>query len=487
MEEEGHEGMGEKRIEEAFRAIAPKVDFCSLRFVQEHSEYLSVRRNVVQPVSFGEDEGAMITVIDGGGMGYAGTCELTERGLKAAVEKAVAWARHSADRSVVDFSLLCHRTTAQGRYATPVAVSWDSLPLKDKIDLLRAECERLKTDDRIVDWEASLWHTETKSLYLTADGGQVRQVLQYMVPMLSCTANRGSDTETRTFGGRGYCRQGGLEVLKQTGFHDAAPRIAEEALELLEAPNCPSGTMDVLLAPDQMIIQIHESIGHPLELDRILGDERNYAGTSFVTPDMFGVYRYGSELLNVTFDPERPQQFASYAFDDEGEPAKREFIIKGGLLLRGLGGVTSQMRLGMAGVANARATSWNRPPIDRMANLNLEPGTSSFQEMVRAIDHGVFLETNCSWSIDDSRNKFQFGCERGQLIRNGKLAGVVRKPNYRGLSATFWRNLKMVGDLQTFDVLGSPFCGKGEPNQVIRVGHAAPACVISGVEVFGGE
>ena len=155
--------------------------------------------------------------------------------------------------------------------------------------------------------------------------------------------------------------------------------------------------------------------------------------------------------------------------------------------MRGLGGHLSQQRTGLAGVANSRATRWNRPPIDRMANLNLEPGESTFDDMVRSIEHGVFMQTNCSWSIDDSRNKFQFGCERGTVIRDGQLREVVKKPNYRGVSATFWRSLTHVGNSDTREVLGTPFCGKGEPNQVIRVGHAAPACVFAGVQVFGGE
>jgi predicted Zn-dependent protease len=245
--------------------------------------------------------------------------------------------------------------------------------------------------------------------------------------------------------------------------------------------------MDVLLMPDQMMLQIHESIGHPLELDRILGDERNFAGTSFVTPEMFGSYQYGSPLLDVTYDPTRPEQFASYAFDDDGSRAEREYIIRGGLLLRPLGGAISQARAGMPGVANSRACSWNRPPIDRMANLNVEPGEAALQDMVASIELGVMMRTNASWSIDDSRNKFQFGCEYGRMIRHGKLAEVVKNPNYRGISATFWRSLAMVGDASTFEVMGTPFCGKGEPAQVIRVGHASPACKFVDIDVFGGE
>jgi predicted Zn-dependent protease len=322
---------------------------------------------------------------------------------------------------------------------------------------------------------------------VTADGERSSQRFQYLLPSLSASANQGAETQTRTLGGHAYCRQGGLEILEDVGFRDAAPRIASEALELLHAPDCPSGTMDVLLAPDQMILQIHESIGHPLELDRILGDERNYAGRSFVTLDMFGRYRYGSELLNVTFDPRREGELASYQFDDEGEPAVREYVIEAGILRRPLGGRTSQTRAGLPGVANARASSWNRPPIDRMANLNVEPGDATLDELIARVERGVYLKTNCSWSIDDSRNKFQFGCEWGRRIENGRLTALVKNANYRGISATFWRSLRAVGSPETLEVLGTPYCGKGEPNQGIRVGHASPACLFADVEVFGGE
>ncbi len=474
------------KIEQSFRRIAPKVDFCSLRFVDERHEILQVRQDVLQPVQSFIDRGAMITVIHKGGLGYAATSDLTDSGLKQAASQARDWASKTAGKGVTDFAQL-DLPAPKGKYKTPVKAAWNSISLQDKIDLLRKQNQQLKVDDRIVDWEAMLWYSEANQLYLTADGGRVEQKFCYLMPSLSATANEGAETQTRSLGARAYCQQGGLEVLDRIGFHGAPPRIAAEALELLTAPNCPSGQMDLLLAPDQMILQIHESIGHPLELDRILGDERNYAGTSFVTLDMFGSYQYGSELLNITYDPTRKDQFASFGFDDEGTKATKEFIIRQGKLERPLGGAVSQQRAGLPGVANARASSWNRPPIDRMANLNLEIGDSTFDEMVASIEKGVYLETNTSWSIDDSRNKFQFGCERGQLIENGKLTGVVKKPNYRGISATFWRNLKMVGNDETDTVMGTPYCGKGEPNQAVRVGHASPACLFADVDVFGGE
>ncbi|NQT19900.1 MAG: TldD/PmbA family protein, partial [Planctomycetes bacterium] len=298
-------------LESHFRDLLPAVDFCSLRFVNERGELVAVRQNVTQPVHRAEDSGVMITVMHKGGLGYGATSDLSAAGLKQAVDQAVYWAAQTAGRSVVDFTLIT-LPDPRGEFIGPEEIPWDSVPLSHKIELLQAENKRLKTDDRIADWRADLWHTQAETLYLTSGGGRAFQRFSLMAPELRVTANEGVETQQRSLGGRGYCRQGGMEVLDQIGFRDAAPRIADEALELLAAPNCPTGTMALLPAPDQMILQIHESIGHPLELDRILGDERNYAGTSFVTPDMFGSYRYGSELLNVTYDPTLRGQFAGF-------------------------------------------------------------------------------------------------------------------------------------------------------------------------------
>ena len=235
-------------------------------------------------------------------------------------------------------------------------------------------------DPRIVDWDASVDVLTATHRLVTSEGGDIVQRYRFLLPGMSVTAHADGVTQTRTLHGhRGICQQGGDEILARFALDGAMRRIADEALELLAAPNCPSGTMDVLLMPDQMILQIHESIGHPLELDRILGDERNFAGTSFVTPDMFGSYRYGSELLNVTFDPTRGEELASYGWDDEGAPAERVHLIRNGILERPLGGATSQLRAGLPGTSNARADNWNRPPIDRMANLNIEPGDATLR------------------------------------------------------------------------------------------------------------
>ena len=471
-----------------FKGIVPDVDFCSLRVVDETCDQMAVRQDVLQPVTSRIDRGAMVTIIHRGGFGYAATSDLTASGLKQAIARATAWAEASAGKSVVDYSKIA-LPTPRGRYAGPLGSRATSLPPAELVELLMRESKACKIDQRVVDWYASLSMMTSSQIYLNSHGAEVQQHFNYVVPNLVVTANEGVDTQTRSLGGQynGYCRQGGLEVLEHADFYGSGERVAHEALELLAAPNCPSGRMDLLLMPTQMMLQIHESIGHPLELDRILGDERNFAGTSFVTLDMFGHFRYGSELLNVTHDPARPEQFASYQWDDDGTPAEKTWLIRNGILERPLGGAVSQARAGIAGVANSRACSWNRPPIDRMANLNIEPGTSTLQDMIKSVERGVLMDTNVSWSIDDSRNKFQFGCEWGRLIEDGELKGIVKNPNYRGISESFWRSLKAVGDESTFEVMGTPYCGKGEPSQVIRVGHASPACLFSSVDVFGAE
>ena len=476
-------------LDRALPVIDIDADFWSLRFVEETSDSYIVRKNVALPLVTSLDRGVMASVYAGGGYGYAATGDTSPAGLRRALARAREWARVTARHAIADSRTL-PRPAPQGNYASP-ATGIAAMSRRQWFELLLAEsqsAQSLARDARIVDWEASVEVVHSTQRLVTSGGGDVTQRYRFLMPSLSVTAHDGGDTVVRTLNGyRGICQQGGEEILARFGFAGSMRRVVDEALELLAAPNCPSATMDVLLAPDQMVLQIHESIGHPLELDRILGDERNFAGTSFVTADMFGSYRYGSELLNITFDPTRGEELASYAFDDDGTRAEKTHLIRAGILERPLGGAISQQRAGLPGVANARASNWNRPPIDRMANLNLEPGTSTFDQMVAAIDHGVYMQTNCSWSIDDSRNKFQFGCERGRMIRDGKLAEVVKRPNYRGISANFWRSLTHVGDAATLEVLGTPYCGKGEPSQVIRVGHASPACVFTGVDVFGGE
>jgi len=463
------------------RRLRSDASFWSVRVHDEKRETRSMRQDTLEPPRLSMDRGAMVSAMVDGGYGYCATGDLSTAGLQAALDRASEWARATKGKSVVRFDP-SQIGAPKGEYQSPD--SGKKLNAGEIHDLLAQECRGAKLNDRIVERFAALEVVEDERLYVTSTGGEVRQRFRFTVPHLRVTANQGTDTQSRSLD---FARQGGFENLDHSAFLGSGARLADEALQLLAAPNCPSGKMDLLLMPDQMMLQVHESIGHPLELDRILGDERNYAGTSFVTPEMFGAYRYGSELLNVTYDPTAREELASFGYDDEGTQAEKVWLIRDGILVAPLGGRLSQLRAGLTGTANSRASGWNRPPIDRMANLNVEPGSASLDEMVTSIRRGVLMRTNVSWSIDDSRNKFQFGCEWGERIEEGRRVGVVKNPNYRGVSATFWRSLRAAGDKSTFEVHGTQYCGKGEPNQVVACGHAAPACVFAGVEVFGGS
>ena len=468
-------------LRKRFRSLKSSAPFWSLRYVDETQELLAVRQDTIEPPRISLDRGAMLVAMSGGGYGYCATSDLSPAGLQAALDRATDWAEATRESSVHPYAPETMPAPKGERLADAGA---PSLSRSELYDLLADECRSALIDDRIVERYAALELRRVEQIYLTNTGGEIRQQFTYTVPYARVTANAGTVTQSRTFLD---AQQGALGRISQTEFSGCGRRLADEALQLMLAPNCPTGRMDLLLMPDQMMLQIHESIGHPLELDRILGDERNYAGTSFVTIDMFGRHEYGSPLLNVTFDPTLSDELASFDFDDDGSRAEKAWLIRDGVLQQPLGGHLSQVRAGIAGTANSRACSWNRAPIDRMANLNIEPGETPLKRMIASIERGVLMRSNVSWSIDDSRNKFQFGCEWGELIEDGEIKGVVKNPNYRGVSSEFWRSLTQVGDRDTFEIHGTLYCGKGEPNQVIHVGHASPACVFSDIEVFGGE
>jgi predicted Zn-dependent protease len=473
-------------LQDALNSLDLSADWIGLRGMKESRQERYVRDEIPQGNGKELSQGVMVEVLVNGQIGYAATNRLHLEGVQSAAQTAFAQAKAASQWAAHSFTPAA-RPKVVGQYISPFQKPLDAMSAGDINDLLIRICQTLKLSDQIVQTSATAVSSEVESWLVSSNGSDVYQRFLMLQTHFGVTAQDGAIVQQRTDNGfRAHCYQGGWELFPPPDLWERVQIVGEQAIELLTAEECPTTTTTLVLAPDQMMLQIHESIGHPLELDRILGDERNYAGGSFVKPSDFGSLVYGSPLMNVTFNPTVSGEFASYSFDDTGAPATKEYLIKAGILQRGLGSLESQQRLGLPGVACARATSWNRPPIDRMANINLEPGSDSFDDLIQGIDHGVFMEANRSWSIDDQRYKFQFGCEYARMIEQGKLGRVVRNPNYRGTTPSFWRSLINVGNSDTWKMYGTPFCGKGEPNQIIRVGHGSPVCVFDQVEVFGG-
>ena len=461
--------------------INVKADWIGLREVNEETTYRVIRDSNPESDSTFVDHGVMVEVLVNGQFGYYGTHMLNENAIIRAAEKACEIAVSASKYSIFPFSEKV-RPASVGKYSSPYKMK--NMPLDDLMDTLLKSNKALKGSDKIISAISMARLVNMQMKFVSTNGSDLEQEFMYVGPGYKAIAQDGNIIQSRSY--TDQCQQAGMEVFNVDNVIPRCESICREAVELLNAEECPSETMDLILHSDQMLLQIHESIGHALEVDRILGDERNYAGWSFVNLEDFGKLQYGSDIMNITFDPTIENEFASYGYDDTGNKATKEYIIKEGRLLRGLGGLESQERSNVDGVANVRACSWNRAPIDRMANLNLEPGNSTVDEMISSVKRGIFMRTNRSWSIDDFRNKFQFGCEYGQLIENGKLTKTVKNPNYRAISTPFWNSLKMVGNKDSFDVYGTPYCGKGQPNQGVRVGHASPICLFENVEVFGG-
>ncbi|MEA3404008.1 MAG: TldD/PmbA family protein, partial [Armatimonadota bacterium] len=273
-------------------------------------------------------------------------------------------------------------------------------------------------------------------------------------------------------------------VVEELELAEHAPRVAAEARQLIDAPACPSGRMDLILGRGQLALQLHESCGHPIELDRVLGTEASFAGTSFLTPEKLGSFRYGSDIVTITADATIPGGLGSFAYDDEGVPSQRSMIVSDGIFTGYLTSRETAAQLGLPGSNGCmRADGWARLPLIRMTNINLEPGDTPREEIIASTERGILMEDNLSWSIDDRRLNFQFGCEIGWLIEDGEIAGMVRNPTYTGITPEFWRSCDAVADEDSWTVWGLPNCGKGEPGQIAHVGHGVSAARFRGVQV----
>jgi TldD protein len=437
-----------------------------------------VQDSTVQGVDRGATAGIGIRVIVDGAWGFAGTALLDSAEVERAARLAVEIGRSSRSPGAAS-ARLAEEPALQATWATAVAEDPFAVPLEEKIGLLLEASQRMRDVQGVGVSQASidLWRRTT--FLATTEGSRIEQTITQSGAGINAVAIGEREVQQRSypnsFRGQHACR--GYELIRGLDLTGKAARIADEAVALLNAPECPSLETTLILDGEQLMLQVHESIGHPIELDRVLGMEAAFAGTSFLEPRDRGSLHYGSPIVNVSADATIPGALGSFGFDDEGVEAQRSEIITGGVFRSFLTSRETAPEIGEArSNGTMRASGWDVIPLIRMTNVNLEPGDSSLEQMISETDDGILMSTNQSWSIDDKRVNFQFGCEIAWEIRKGKRRGMLRNPNYAGKTVEFWSSCDAIAGPDEWQVWGTPNCGKGQPGQTARVAHGtAPA------------
>lgn len=462
-------------------AVAAGSSYADVRGVERRDQYVATRNGRVDAVDDAESTGIGVRVLVGGAWGFASTNHLDDGSVREAARRAVSFARSGAAGRAVELAPLA---PSRGEYRTPAERDPVEVPLSEKIDAcLRAEAGL--RGGKVRSSEASVRAMRDRRWLLSSEGTDVFQELLECGGGIDATAVAEDTVQVRSYPSAhgGSSAQGGWEQVELLGLEREAPRVAEEATALLSAPPCPSGVTTVVIDHEQMQLQLHESVGHPIELDRILGTEAAYAGTSFLGVGDLGRLRYGSALMNVTADPTTPGGLGTFLYDDEGVPAHAEPIVREGRLVGVLSSRETAAAIGRGAGGSMRADGWSRMPLVRMTNLHLEPGEGSLDDLLADVDEGVYLVTNRSWSIDDKRLNFQFGTQAAWEIRKGRLGRMLRDAVYSGITPEFWGSLDGVGGPEAWQMSGWTNCGKGQPGQLAHVSHGASPCRFRGVQV----
>lgn len=454
-----------------------KVDYADIRLINRQNEEIEVKNGKVEAFVQEEDSGFGIRVLFQGAWGFACSSKINKREMEKVFGKAYKIARASA-RATKGRVFLQETKPKVDQYHTPILVDPFHVSPEKKVDLLLRSEALLRAKPKVKISEAFMGSYKTEKIFASTEGSYIEQTIIECGAGISATAIEGSEVQVRSYPNsfRGNFATRGYEWIEELELEKNAERVVEEAVCLLSAKPCPSKVTTLILDSSQLALQIHESIGHPIEMDRVLGTETSYAGTSFVRPEMVGNFQYGSEIIHVVADATYPGGLGTFGYDDEGIEAQRVPIISDGILVNLLTSRETAHLLGKESNGTMRADGWNRIPLIRMTNINLEPGTWTLEGMIEDTEEGLFLSTNRSWSIDDKRINFQFGTEIGWEIKNGKLGDMVKNPTYTGITPKFWRSCDAIANKNYWQMWGTPNCGKGEPGQVAHVGHgAAPA------------
>jgi TldD protein len=455
-----------------------QVQYADVRVVHNLTETMVVKDGTTEATDFSESIGFGMRVLVDGGWGFASSHDISPQEVDRVTDLAfkIAQASGRASGGTIE---LGPPVTSQGTYQTPIGIDPFSLTPEEKLAVLTTADAEMADVQGVRVRRSNLTFIKEHKWFANTEGAFTEQTIYETGGGIQAVAVGGGEVQTRSYPSS-FGRQqvtAGWEAVLDWDLPSNAQRIASEAVALLTADPCPSDlTTTLILGGDQVALQIHESCGHPIELDRVFGSEAAYAGTSFLTPEKLNTFRYGSDIVNITAESLRPLGLGTFGWDDEGVPAQSTPIVKDGMFVGYLMSRETASQIGKISNGCMRASGWNRTPLIRMTNVSLEAGTWVFEDMIADTDQGIFMETNRSWSIDDKRYNFQFGTEIGYEITNGKIGRLLRNPTYTGITPQFWNSCDAVANTNSWKMYGTPNCGKGQPAQIAHTGHgAAPA------------
>ena len=466
-----------------------RASYADVRLADDRSRALSTKNGKVGSASDSESFGVGVRVVVDGAWGFAASDDLSRAAVEATATRAVQIAKASAQVKKHPI-ILAPEKPATANWTSPFQIDPFTISVEQNIELLLHVDAEMRSVAGVTLAEANMNFRREEQWFYSSEGADIHQTKYTTGAGYTAYAFAGSEIQKRSYPNSygGQFQNKGYELVHELKLVENARRAGEEAVALLKADQCPQGVFDVILDGSQLGLQIHESIGHPIELDRVLGMEANFAGTSFLTLDKLRKLRYGSELVNVVADArqEHGPGLGTFAFDEEGVPAQCTPIITHGLFTGYLSSRETAHTIGLnRSGGTLRAEGWNRLPIIRMTNVSILPGKNPLTrgQLISDTDHGIEMETNRSWSIDDKRYNFQFGCEIAWEIKNGKRVRMLKNSSYSGITTEFWNSMDAICSRDEWVLWGVPHCGKGQPQQVMGTGHGASPARFRNVKV----
>ena len=461
--------------------------YADVRVMDIRHRDLSTKNGQVGNLSESQSLGLGIRALAGGSWGFAATDRLTREGISACAAEAVSIARASALAKLHDVSMVPEQAYVD-TWQNPFVKDPFRVPMEKQLDLLLAADAEMRKVKGVTLAETSMAFRRIDQLFASTIGSRIHQTRVQSGAGIVATTFAGTEIQKRSypnsFGGQHMLA--GYELVESLDLVENAQRVGEEAVALHSAIQCPEGTKTIILDSSQLGLQIHESIGHPVELDRVLGMEANFAGMSFLTLEKLNTLKYGSDIVNVVADARlaHGSGLGTFGYDDEGVPAQCTDIIKDGMFRGYLSNRETAASVGLnRSGGTMRTEGWNRLPIIRMTNISIHPGEWKYDDLIADTDDAIYMETNRSWSIDDRRYHFQFSTEIGWEIKGGKKGRMIKHPSYSGITTEFWNSCDAICSREHWTLWGTPNCGKGQPMQTMGTGHGASPARFKNVRV----